>query len=168
MDDKTIDHWQLVATARKQVLASNWGGSTDLRSVFKRIAELEAKREHVEGEPVKEVVLTIFTDMAFNDATRQYGGKTGNMLQEDVLKEVCTQAGLAKVPTIVYFDVCGSSTMQYAASANTSGVVLISGYSESALKAIASANFDDISPLAFMLTALAELPYEITDDMVVD
>ena len=164
-DNDKIGRFDWVREARREVLNSPWGQDTNLRSVFKKIAEDEEKRVRIPGDVVKPLFLVIITDMQWNQGVCDDGV---DLLQEDVLRAECTKAGLATVPTIVYFDVAGSGKMSYPASVNTSGVVMMSGYSESAIKCLSCANFDDVSPKSFMLSSLAELPYETMDEMIVD
>jgi hypothetical protein len=164
-DNENIDRFDRIKEAREEVMSGRAGFSTNLLSVFERVVELESKRVRVEGEPIKPLFVVIITDMNFNQGVEDEGEK---LLQKDILAGVCKKAGLVSVPTIVYFDVAGSGKMSYPAEANTSGVVLISGYSEAAIKCLASANFDDVSPMSMMLSALKELPFQITDEMVVD
>jgi hypothetical protein len=164
-DDKQIDRFDRIKKAREEIMEGSAGTSTNLLSVFERVVELERGRVRVVGEPIKPLIVVVITDMNFDEGIEDEGEE---LLQEDILKDVCKKAGLLIVPTIVYFDVAGSGKMSYPAAANTSGVVLISGYSESAIKCLASADFSDVSPMSFMLSAMEELPYDITDDMVAD
>jgi len=164
LDDEKIEKIDRIKAARRQISNAPWGGSTNLESVFERIAELESTRVRVDGEVVKELVVVIFTDMQFDIATQG----SENLLKKEIFEKTCKRAGLHRPFTIVYWDVAASGKSNFADVANTAGVVFLSGYSEGAMKAITTANFDDVTPQAFMISALDALPYELTDEMFID
>ena len=164
LENKEIDRFDRIEAAVMEIKAAPWGSSTCLESVFERIAELEKNRVHPEGDSVNDIVLLIFSDMMWDSAM----SGADNMLKGDVLEAICKRVGLAKVPKIVYWDVSSSGKMSYPASANTSGTVLVSGYSESMVKCVANGDFENVSPYAFSLSAFELLPYIITDEMLVD
>jgi hypothetical protein len=165
LEDKTIDRWDRIHEASVELKGANWGGSTNLESVFERISEIESTRVINEGDTEKPLILLVITDMQFDDGVE---GGAEDMLKSDILNKMFRKVGLKKKPTIVYWDVKGSARMSFSASENTAGVVLVSGYSESIVKAISDFDFDDVSPKAFMTRALEGLPYVIDKDMVVD
>ena len=102
--------------------------------------------------------------MQFNIAT---SGQE-NLLKKEIFEKTCKRAGLDRPFTIIYWDVAASGKSNFADSANTAGVVFLSGYSEGAMKAITTANFDNVTPQAFMISALDALPYKLTGEMFID
>jgi hypothetical protein len=163
LEDKSIDRLDRVEAAMLEIKNAGWGGSTCLESVFERIAELEEKRVHVVGAAVSEVVLLILTDMQFDS-----GHTSDDLLKSEVLQAIYDRLGLKQTIKIVYWDICGNGAMSYAASENTSGTVLVSGYSESMVKCVCEGDFSDVSPRSFMISALSQLPYTIIDAMIRD
>ena len=87
LDDPKIDRFDRIEAAVAEIKNAGWGGSTNLESVFERIAELEEKRVHAEEDSVNEVVLIIMTDMQFDNAM-QTEGPSAEMLKTEVLQAI--------------------------------------------------------------------------------
>lgn len=129
-----------------QVLNMDWGYSTDLQAVAELIGK-KAKAEHVEQKDMPEYLL-IISDMQFNQAT---GGEVDNA--SDLLKRVFAKYGY-KAPTIVFWNVMDYNNSP--ASHDTSGVMLVSGFSPSILKYIFSgfSEYKEETPYEAMMKVL--------------
>ncbi|KAJ1467422.1 hypothetical protein T484DRAFT_1755881 [Baffinella frigidus] len=175
------DRWEKPAALCEQIKGIPWGFSTRLESVFDQMAILERSRHYdmVGCEdppiPIKQLVVVIISDMGFDDAmgassTGENG--VGGLLKSDVLEKMYTDAGLGgplhPVPTIVYWNVRSPSNTPFPAGVDTEKVVLLSGDSDGPFQALLSADFSNVTRMAFMRQALSKLPFEITETMVVD
>jgi hypothetical protein len=116
--------------------------------------------------------LVIFSDMEFDRMVEFPDGDNEHVSEEllktENLQKMCNDAGLTDVPIICYWDIAGQNEQKFPASADTSKVVLLSGMSDGPLNALLTANFDNVTPEAFMHGAMAKLPFHFDVDMVVD
>jgi hypothetical protein len=148
--------------------------STNLEDVFQKITTIESMRKTTDG-PKKPLVLVIFSDMEFDAMVKSnndtYDGNESiseELLKTETLQLICKDAGIAEVPIICYWDIAGRNSQKFPASADTSKVILLSGMSDGPLNALLTANFDAVTPEAFMHAALAKLPFHFDFEMVVD
>ena len=135
-----------------------WGGSTDLRAVFKLILD-EALRYQLKPEQMVET-LFIFTDMQFDKATatcespfiRTTRARQNN--SEEVKpstfadsKQLFEQAGY-KLPQIIFWNLRTSGAKTLPVTKDEESVALLSGFSSELLNCILDAK--EFNPIAMM------------------
>ena len=158
----------------EQLSGIPWGGSTNIDNVFEQAAKLEKTRLAASTGDIsakkKRLVLVIFSDMQFDAAVQplKSGEKGSSMLKTEVLQRLCKKVGLEEVPLLVYWDVQSSTTTTYPAGMSTDNVVLLSGTSDGNFQSLLSADFTNVTPAGFMMQAFAKLPYEITQESILD
>lgn len=104
---------------------SEWGGSTDLISVFGQIID-EAKRQEVRNEDIPS--LAIFSDMQF-DEILEHGGRMETHLK--IIDKKFEDAGYTR-PTIIFWNLRNSTGIP--AKDDEKNVILLSGFSPSLLQ----------------------------------
>ncbi|KAM7277983.1 hypothetical protein ACFE04_005117 [Oxalis oulophora] len=122
----------------KFVREMDWGGNTDLQKVFDRILDVAVENKLSEEQLIKRIF--IFSDMEFDEATRQYNyseefncvikdGEWGTDYQ--VIQQKLSERGYNKVPEIVFWNLRNSSSTPVVST--QSGVALVSGFSKNLL-----------------------------------
>lgn len=130
---------------RVQELANApWGGSTNFEATFDLILQ-KAKRHNVPTEDMPEVLVCL-SDMQFNQASR------GDFTAVEMAKQKYEDAGY-KCPLLVFWNLNGEYDNKPSAN-NENGVVMVSGFSPSIMKAVLACDFDKITPEAMMLSVL--------------
>jgi hypothetical protein len=105
-----------------------WGGSTDFQKSLDLILNAAVKHKVPQNEMPTHLVCV--SDMEFNSA-----GGYGSGTNLEVAREKFKRAGY-EMPTIVFWNVCARNPSNKPAMENDKGVVLVSGFSPAALKAV--------------------------------
>ncbi|KAF2075416.1 hypothetical protein CYY_003295 [Polysphondylium violaceum] len=127
----------------------DWGGSTNFNKVFTMILE-KAKENNLPASAMPKKLFVI-SDMCFDQA--------GNMSNHDAMIKQYKDAGY-EVPTMIYWNVNGSTSSIPVGDSTTKGVALVSGFSPSILKAIiATGDTSSISPAMLMEAAINDKRY---------
>jgi len=133
----------------KNLSRIDWGGSTNFNQVFTMILQ-KAKENNLPASAMPKKLFVI-SDMNFDQA--------GNMSNHDAMIKQYKEAGY-EVPTMIYWNVNGSSTSVPVGDSNITGVGLVSGFSPSILKAIISTgDTSQISPAMLMEAAINDKRY---------
>jgi hypothetical protein len=135
-----------LATKFAQLQQANWGGSTNIQATFELILNL-AKKNNSPQEDMPEIVV-ILSDMQFNQAS----GDHFNESALDMIKRKYAEAGY-KCPGLVFWNLNGEYGNS-PSSKEEQGVVMVSGFSPTIMKAVLACDFDKISPEAMMLEVL--------------
>jgi len=116
------------ATEKIRSLArAPWGGSTDFAKALDRVLEACVKGK-VSRDEVPDLI--VFSDMQFDVADRAW------LTHHQRLVEKWREAGYETPPTITYWNLRGATGGGFAASAETPGVRMLSGFSPSLLKLV--------------------------------
>jgi hypothetical protein len=147
-----------------ECMALPWGGSTDFQKCYNLMLDQMTQARVLEGEEPTDLVC--LTDMGFDSAVPQdygYAGRAGGehethfqILQKAWVSRARTMAQNWRCPRLV----CWNLRAQYKdfqATAREEGVVMISGWSPSMLKALITSGFDAFTPAA-MLRAILDAP----------
>jgi hypothetical protein len=131
-----------LSTIFRDVMRSQWGGSTNFKAAYKEILRHAVAAKATQDELPKYIV--VLSDMQFNDC----GGGTSF---EDMAKEF--KAHGYTLPTIVFW--CMNSMYgNFPTTAQKGNVAMVSGFSPAVLKAVLSANISAISPKNIMEEAI--------------
>lgn len=126
---------------RYQELESiDWGGSTDLEAAMQRLLDT-AKKNNVPQSDMP-TVLTIISDMNFNEATHIENNPTAWKMMRTMFKE----AGYT-MPLIVFWN--ANHNGSFAVKHDKNGAAMVSGYSPTALVDFLG-NLNDLSPIKVM------------------
>lgn len=136
-------HGDIVAKVN-QLRRASWGMNTNIEAAFNTILDT-AKRAQAPQSDMPDVLL-ILSDMQFDRCTR-YGETMQTMMQRKY-----AEAGY-KVPAVVFWNL-NAAYANGPATQFDQGVMMVSGFSPAILKAVLSANLDDISPWALMVNVL--------------
>jgi hypothetical protein len=122
----------------KKALESDWGGSTNLESVFVDLLLPMAKKHKIKQEDMVKR-LFVFTDMQFNDAI--YGTPIHTFWE--TMAKAYQDAGYVP-PQVVWWDLnaTGLSELTLQAYKDTENVAMVAGFSQNMLK-----NFMDGEPV---------------------
>lgn len=129
-----------------------WGGSTN----FAAAVDLILQGALASKDPKKSIpeFLFCFTDMQFNTASEK------NTFVIDEMKRKFQDHGLV-MPNIVLWNLRASVTNTFAADKDTSGVGILSGFSQSAFKAFMNGcNFERMTPIYLLKEALHTTRYD--------
>lgn len=130
-----------------------WGGSTN----FAAAVDLILKKALVAKEPKRIIpeMLFCFTDMQFNQASER------NTFVIDELKQKFQSHGLV-MPNLVLWNLRASGTSTFAADKDTTGVGILSGFSQATFKAFMSGcNFDLLTPIYLLKESLHVARYDV-------
>ena len=121
-----------------------WGGSTNLELAIQKMLDFAVSNKVTKKDMPK--ALIIFSDMQFNQATREPSDDALKMM-----KGQYAEAGY-DFPRIIFWNL--RATDNVPVKATKSGVALVSGFSPSIAKAILDGNLDDFTPEAIMLKTI--------------
>jgi hypothetical protein len=170
----SLDRFDRPTAYNKELGSIPWGQKTCLESAFREAARLEKNRLSSgvfdPSSKHRKLCIVIFSDMHFSSAVKPLGSGEGGMdlLKTEILKKLCLQAGLTEIPVVVYWDVAGSGTSALPADVDAGNVILMAGSSDGPFSALLSADFDNVTPLAYMIQAFDKLPYKVTPEQMLD
>lgn len=133
------------------LLSTDWGSSTNLRSVFEMILQ-RAVGSQVQTEHMPDNII-IVSDMQFDQATR--GNKLTNY---EKIRKMYSKYGY-QMPNVVFWNV-SSKGQDAPVQMDESGTALISGFSPSILKSVMSS--DGIDPIEVMERTIYQDRYNIS------
>ena len=152
----------------KECMALPWGGSTDFQKCYNLMLDQMARFIVLEGEEPTDLVC--LTDMGFNEAVGHSYGYAGHrgaghqthfqILRNAWTTRTTTMGKNWTCPRIV----CWNLRAQYKdfqATAQEDGVVMISGWSPSMLKALITNGFDAFTPAAMLRVILDAPRYDL-------
>lgn len=125
-----------------------WGMNTDLERVLDLVLGMV-----IGGSTIERVF--IFSDMQFDQATRR-----PDLTLFENYKAMFAASG-ARLPQIVFWNLRGD-THDFPVSCNEHGVLMLSGYSPSLLRAILDK--DDITPMTVMFKIIHDPRYDVVHD----
>jgi hypothetical protein len=137
----------------QQIKSANWGGSTDIEKAFKEILRVATSKKVAQSEMPK--YLLILSDMQFNACTGW------NTTSQKTAKRLFEDAGYV-LPNIIYWNIHAYDNVPV--KFDKCGTALVSGFSPSIVKAVLSANLDDvkaITPYDVMLEAIMNPKYDL-------
>lgn len=111
---------------------NNWGGSTNLESVFKQILELGIMY-NISQEDMPRCIVVI-SDMQINPHTASGYNNKGFMTFTDAMKKCYEKAGY-ELPHVVYWNV-NAENATFHAGMSDNAVSLVSGYSPNVMKQV--------------------------------
>jgi len=120
---------------------ANWGGSTDFYGAMKLIAEV-VRRQHLRADEIPD--LLVISDMQFDEAL---GPQSWNLSQVKVSR-MFRDLGIElhghpfDPPQIIFWNVRGD-VVGYPASADSKGVVMLSGFSPALMKFVLSGEMEE-------------------------
>jgi len=126
-----------------------WGGNTNLVGAVELLLSIAIRREAKQEEMPK--ILLVLSDMQFD----QYGNNTA----VEAIAYKYKEAGY-KIPIIVFWNLNGEYK-NVPATANQSGIVMVSGYSPTVLKAILAGELENLSPYSIMMTVINNPRYAV-------
>lgn len=133
----------------RQLETAEWGGSTNLESVYKLILNKAVENKIPESEmPTK---ILIISDMEFNSCTQNYSDSAISMIERMYFKNGYN------MPQIIFWNVNGRLG-NVPANFTQKNVGLVSGFSPSILKSILSGAID--TPESLMLRTVMSERYE--------
>jgi len=120
---------------------ANWGGSTDFYAAMKLIAKV-VRRQNLRADEIPD--LLVISDMQFNEAI---GRKSWDLSQLKI-NSMFRDLGLElhgrpfDPPQIIFWNVRGD-VVGYPASADSKGVIMLSGFSPSLMKFVLSGEMEE-------------------------
>ena len=125
----------------QQLKDADWGMSTDIEAALSMILRVAVEGK-VKHEDMPEMVL-IFSDMQFNQCTRNFGERA-----MDMFRRMYEEAGY-RIPQIVFWNL--NSYDNVPVRSDESGVALVSGFSPAIMTALLSGDMSEFTPEAIML-----------------
>ncbi len=144
-----------LATKVAQLQNAPWGGSTNIEKTFELILG-KATEGNAKQEDMPEYVV-ILSDMQFDQATRNYGSFRSvsqgyNPTALEMIRHKYEVAGFS-MPVLVFWNL-NASYGNAPATSSENGIVMISGFSPSIMKAVLAMDIDSISPYSMMMSVL--------------
>jgi hypothetical protein len=133
----------------KQMVASEWGMSTDLHKAFEEILKT-AKKGKVSQEDMPKYLL-ILSDMQFNECCIHDDSAI------EMIRRKYEEAGY-QMPKIIFWNL--NATDNTPVSFNEKGVALVSGFSPSILKSILKADLEKFTPFNVMEETILSKNYD--------
>jgi hypothetical protein len=132
----------------QQMVRSDWAMNTNLYAAFDKILSV-AKQGNVPQEEMSEIIV-ILSDMQF-DQCIHFDDSAMEMIERKY-----ENAGY-KVPSVIFWNLNARDNVPV--KYNKQGVALVSGFSPAIMKAILTANMDDITPLNIMMKTIMNERY---------
>jgi hypothetical protein len=136
-------HGDIVAKVN-QLRRASWGMNTNIEAAFKLILDTAIRGQAPQSDMPD--ILLILSDMQFDRCTKW------SETMQDMMKRKYAEAGY-KAPAVVFWNL-NAAYGNGPATQFDKGVMLVSGFSPAILKAVLSADLDDISPWALMVNVL--------------
>jgi len=135
----------------QQLAKAPWGGSTNFQAALELMLQTAIKSKlHPSDFPE---VMYVFSDMQFNAADRNF------YTNHQVMKQKFAQAGY-RLPTMVYWNLNGSSSDCPIDNDEEHGVILLSGFSPDILKSLMEGKVHELTPLKAVLKILMNPRYD--------
>jgi hypothetical protein len=133
-----------------EMIATDWGMSTNLEKVFNLILT-QAKNNNISEEFMPTKIL-ILSDMQFNQATRR-----DSLGAQSMIEEMYKEAGY-KMPNVVYWNL-NSSGGNFPVEFDKNGTALVSGFSPSILKSLLGGK--NMTPESIMMDTVNDKRYSV-------
>lgn len=135
----------------RQMKGSDWGGSTNLQSAFKKVLDTAVKN-NVPAEDMPTMML-ILSDMEFNSAVGHGGW---NATAQDMIESMYRNAGY-EMPKIVYWNIQSRGDKNKPVQFDTNNTALVSGFSPALLKNLLGGK--DMTPYSMMRSVIDDERY---------
>ncbi|KAI3971311.1 hypothetical protein MKX01_008155 [Papaver californicum] len=143
----------------------DWGGSTDFQKVFDQILQVAVDGKLKEDQMIKR--LFVFSDMEFNQASRNYSYDYYNQSRLDpatqwetdyqVIQNKFREKGYMNVPEIVFWNLRDSKSTPVLAQQK--GVAMLSGYSKNLMTLFLEGDLGELTPIRVMEKAISGEEY---------
>lgn len=158
-----LDRLGNIGARAVEVLAYEWGGSTNIEAAFNLLLRL-AKENRLDADDVSQISLVIFSDMEFDQARgtgfnpHQDPAGSWDTMHEHIEKRFAA-AGYPVLPRIVYWNLRASRS-QPIKEQDKKNVVLLAGFSAGLLRSFLKGQLEEFNPIEQLRQVLSGPLYD--------